>query len=112
MPMRATPSAMLKRTTAGTKLLLSARNGLDGMNRPRRSTLSGGATSLVLKNDADCRSGRASEPASTSNNTTAHERARINPVRAVISLAADGLKDPRLAIREKVMYGKIVICSN
>jgi hypothetical protein len=63
--MSATPTAMLKTTTAGTTDRAMDENRLEGMYRSRKSTGGGVSTSYPEKNDADSQLGKATGKATT-----------------------------------------------
>ncbi len=112
MPISAAPSATLKTTTDGTTASDSARKGLAGMNRPRKSKGLRCSTRLVLKKLAASQSGKASGVTNTAKSVNAQSTSRKPPARLASATASLALRPPRPCTSDTAMYGSTVICSS
>ena len=86
-PISATPMRMAKSTTAGTTLLASEWNGLEGMNSETKSKGGRFSTSVVLKNDAVSIGGNARGNTKAKASATSHKPTSTAPARAPSVLA-------------------------
>ena len=78
-PISASPIARLNSTTAGTTVSASERKGLAGIYIPRKSNSACSWIRLVVKNEADSQSGKATGMIITTLIVTAHNSSSTAP---------------------------------